>query len=320
MQKINQFKPAWWLKNRHLQSCYSSLLPYRAKTPLRWEELILPDGDFLDVAWAGKAKGPLAILLHGLEGSVYSHYIQLLLDELVSRGWQAAVMHYRTCSGRINRLPQSYNGGDVRDLTFFIKTVAKRFPDVPLYAVGFSLGGNILIHYLAKQQDSPLTAVAAISTPYEMNKSADYLAGFYQKMLLKSMKKKVLDKIQAGISMPCSAKEVANIKNLRQFDAMLTAPLYGYPTVDDYYYEASCRFILHQIKHPLLIIHALDDPFIPVNSVPQSKELASNTIIEISDKGGHVGFITGGFPWNPNYWLKSRIMNYLEECQRKNNR
>lgn len=313
MRKDTDFLPAWWLPNRHLQSCYSSIFSYRANVTLRWEEMILPDGDFIDIVWAGKTDDPIVILLHGLEGSVYSHYIQLMLDSLVKSNWQAVVMHYRTCSGRINRLPQSYNGGDIRDLTYLIKSVTTRYPESPLFAVGFSLGGNILIHYLANNKETSLQAAVAVSTPFELNKSADYLAGFYQRFLLRSMKHKVNRKIGAGISMPVTSIDLQHIHSLREFDSKITAPLYGYQTVEDYYDTASCRYELHKIKKPLLIIHALDDPFIPVYSVPEAHELGNETTLEVSPYGGHVGFIAGETPWRPVYWVKERIMHFLNE-------
>lgn len=313
MRKDVHFSPAWWLPNRHLQSCFSSIFSYRADVDLRWEEMILPDGDFIDVVWAGKPDAPIVILLHGLEGSVYSHYIQLMLDALVKDGWQAVVMHYRTCSGRINRLPQSYNGGDIRDLIYLIKSITKRFPQLPLYAVGFSLGGNILMHYLARNHDSPLQSAVAVSTPFELSKSADYLVGFYQRFLLRTMKYKVKRKIKAGIGMPVTLAELEQIYSLREFDSKITAPLSGYQHVEDYYDEASCRYLLANITHPLLIIHALDDPFIPEYSVPEATELGADTILELSNQGGHVGFITGDIPWRPVYWVKDRIMQYLNK-------
>lgn len=311
MRKQSDFKPAWWLTNRHLQSCFSSILPYRARITLDWEELILPDGDFIDVAWAGPEDRPLIILLHGLEGSVNSHYIQLMIDSLVAHGWRLAVMHYRTCSGRINRLPQSYNGGDVTDLSYFMNILRERFPNKTFYAIGFSLGGNLLMHYLAKHPKPPIRAAIAVSIPYEMNKSADHLPSFYQHVLLRSMKAKVFEKIKLGYQMPVSLRQLKSISNLRQFDTMITAPLYGYPTVEHYYEAASCRYILKFIQQPTLILHALDDPFVPPETVPFAHELSSYTILEVSNKGGHVGFIAGGTPLQPRYWLQLRILQYL---------
>ena len=90
--KQNEFRPPWWLSNRHMQSCVNALFKPAAKTLLSWEQLELPDGDFIDLCWSGPRDAPIVVLLHGLEGSVDSHYIQLMLDALVADGWQVVVM------------------------------------------------------------------------------------------------------------------------------------------------------------------------------------------------------------------------------------
>lgn len=311
IKKKNSFQPAWWLANKHLQSCYSTIIPYRATTPLRWEELDLPDGDFIDIVWAGPENAPMVLLLHGLEGSINSHYIQLMLDVLVNEGWQVVVMHHRSCSGRLNRLPQGYNGGDTRDLVYLITQLRERHSELPLYAVGFSLGGNVLLHYLSQCPDAEISAAIAVSTPYEMGKSADFLAQFYQRNLLRTMKQKVIDKINNGLLMPVSIDELRPISLMRQFDARVTAPLYDFPSVEDYYHAVSCRPVLKKIKRPALILHSLDDPFVPEETVPDVSELSPSITLEISEKGGHVGFIEGSLPWRPSYWLRRRILDFL---------
>ncbi len=307
-----QFQPAWWLANRHLQSCFTSCFPYRAKVSVRWEELTLPDGDFTDLVWAGKITSPIVILLHGLEGSVNSHYIQLMMDTLVEDGWQVVLMHYRACSGRINRQSQMYHGGDTKDLNYLIEVLQERHPNLPIHAAGFSLGGNILLHYVANNISAPIKSVVVVSAPYELDKSAVQLSMFYQRIILRSMKRKVTKKIKRGMEMPITRAELKHIKNLREFDDAVTAPLYGYKSAKEYYDEVSSRHLLKNIQHQTLIIHALDDPFVPYQTVPNKDELSPSITLELSKGGGHVGFISGGpVPGTHHYWLKDRIREFL---------
>lgn len=312
MRIESEFEPAWWLNNRHVQSMFASFFPYRAKTKIRWEELRYPDGDFTDIVWAGDPDDPVVVLLHGLEGSFNSHYIQIMIDTLVRDGWQVVVMHYRTCSGRLNRLPQAYNGGDVKDIEYLIEVIAERYPDREINLVGFSLGGSLIIHYLSKHSDAPVHAAVAVSTPYELDKSSLYLMTVYHQVLLRSLRKKTKEKIRAGIEMPVTAQDLRQMRSLRDFDRAVTAPLYGYDSLEEYYHDVSVRPMLKHVKHPLLIIHAMDDPFIPPETVPADSELAEKTILEISPSGGHVGFIAGGFA-RPKYWLQDRIHQFLRE-------
>lgn len=314
MVEQQSFEPPWWLRNKHVQSIYASVIKQRSTVDLRWEELTLPDGDFIDLAWAGPAPvdAPVLILLHGLEGSVYSHYIQEMLNLFVAKDWRIVVMHFRSCGGRLNRLPKFYDGVRIDDLKAVVDHVSNRFSNVPVFSMGFSLGGSILMRYLAKTQDSPLKAGIAVSMPFDFAKSADYLVPFYQRVLLRSLKRKLETKIEMGHELPVSAAELKKLSNLRTFDALITAKMNNYESVDQYYADASTRGLLKDIEHPSLLLHAMDDPFVPPNSIPDQKELSKHTRMEVSQHGGHMGFIKGGLPWKPSYWFAQRITGFFD--------
>jgi len=307
----NQFKPAWWLRNKHLQSCYPVVFPYRRKTEVRWEELQLPDSDFIELAWAGEKNNPLVVLVPGLESSIDFNPIQILVDALVKAGWQVVVMHHRSCGRRMNRLARSYNCLNHEDLSYFMDVLKERFNHQPIRCVGFSLGGNILLHYLRDHLDSLVKASVVISTPFDMEYAADYIPKIYQFRLLLSMKRKAIEKIKSGITMPASIEQIKQVKTIREYDDLITAPLFNFSSSAAYYKAASCRPLLKDIQHPTLILHAMDDPFVPPNTVPKPNELSSSVTLEISEKGGHIGFIKGYLPGRPRYWLKERVLDYL---------
>ncbi len=136
----NSFKPAWWLFNRHLQTWASKCRP-SAKLLLVRERVELPDGDFIDLDWVNKeAKGPMILLLHGLEGSVQSSYIMGMLNSISRHGWRGVAMNFRGCSGESNRMPCLYHSGETKDLEYIVTLLRKREPYVFLVAVGFCLG------------------------------------------------------------------------------------------------------------------------------------------------------------------------------------
>lgn len=293
-----------------------TIFSYKAAARVTWEELTLPDGDFIDIVWAGKSHDKTVILLHGLEGSIDSYYIQLMMDKLVAEGAQVVVMHYRGCGGRINRLPKAYHGGDTLDFAYLVRLLRQRFAHHKIYAVGFSLGGNILLHYLADDAKAPIDRAVVVSTAYEMNRSADFLLPMYQHSLLATMIDKVAEKIKLGYRMPVTLEQLKPIKTIRHFDALITAPLFHFRSVEEYYQACSCRTVLHKIQHPTLIIHAKDDPFVPVDSIPRENELSNQITFELNEKGGHLGFITGGWFWAPESYLPDRIVNFLFKHQK----
>jgi len=133
----SEFKPAWWCRQRHLQTLYPTLFRTKIPLTLRNEQFELPDGDFIDLCWIEeKQTGPIIILLHGLEGSVDSPYINGLLKSIKDARWQGVLMHFRGCSGRHNRLSRSYHSGETGDLHTFITELKSRFPDREIAAIG----------------------------------------------------------------------------------------------------------------------------------------------------------------------------------------
>lgn len=277
----------------------------------------LPDGDFIDLAWTSNVSGPIVIVLHGLEGSVRSHYVSNLLNVLEHNGMRGVLMHFRNCSEEPNRMTISYTAGETRDLAYLVDQLKQREPETPLAAVGFSLGGNVLLKWLGENgNNTPIHAAVGISVPYELAKAADtFTKGFsqtYQWYLLRNMRFSYLKKFLQNPP-PLKIENLKALKTMWEFDDQITAPLHGYANVNDYYSQASSRQYLKDIKVPTLLLHALDDPFMTPDSVPTETELSPCVTLELSDKGGHVGFINGDYPWAPNYWLEKRITAYLKQ-------
>lgn len=317
----NQFKPAWWLRNPHLQTLWAALLRPKIKLSIRSERLELADGDFLDLAWVGGGSGPRVLILHGLNGSIGSPYARGILQAINNRGWRGVFMHFRGCSGEPNRLAQSYHSGETRDLQAVITELIHREPNSPLFAIGYSLGGNVLLKWLGEIGESgiknPLKAAVAVSIPFELAKTAEHLkTGFsrlYQWHLLRELsashhrKFKDLPKLSA-----INDVDVTQLKTFWEFDNAITAPLHGFKNADDYYEKSSSRQYLAKIKTPTLILHARNDPFTTLNALPEVHEVSKHVSLELSEDGGHVGFVSGKYPWKPIYWLEERIMDYLE--------
>jgi predicted alpha/beta-fold hydrolase len=120
----SKFRPAWWLPGPHLQTLYPSLLRRRGVAPLRRQRMELPDGDFIDIDWTATAGSPRILVLHGLEGSLDSHYSGALLALLARHGYRAGLMYFRGRSGEPNRLARSYHSGDTADLDFVVRSLA----------------------------------------------------------------------------------------------------------------------------------------------------------------------------------------------------
>ncbi|HLD64793.1 MAG TPA: hydrolase [Pseudomonas sp.] len=321
----NRFQPAWWLPGPHLQTVWSAFCRQPPVLARQRERLWLADGDFLDLDWFGphEADAPLVLALHGLSGSSNSLYVLGLQQRLAAQGWASVALNWRGCSGEPNLLPRGYHSGASDDLAAVIAHLRAQRPLAPLHAVGYSLGGNVLLKHLGESgADCALQGAVAVSVPFRLDHCADRmglgLSRFYQAHFMRAMVGYLRDKQQRfqheGQHERLAALQgLGGLEDMRtfwQFDGRFTAPLHGYSDAEDYYRRASSRYFLGEIRVPTLLIQAADDPFVFAHSVPERHELAADTQMELHARGGHVGFIEGT-PRRPGYYLERRIPAWL---------
>jgi predicted alpha/beta-fold hydrolase len=313
------FRPHPALPGPHLQTMLPALLRPRPRLAMRRERLELPDGDFVDLGWSGAGAGPLAILLHGLTGGLDSKYLRGLGRHLIARGWRTVALQHRGAGPVPNRLPRCYNQGDTSDFLHLCALLRQREPRTPLFAVGWSLGANILLKALGEQGTAaPVDGAVAVSVPFDLAACAEHMrhgfARVYQNNLLEALRQSVLRK-HGPVKVPPGVDLAAALtaRDFFDYDDAYTAPINGYRDAADYYARASCRQYLGAIRRPTLILHAADDPFMVPAVVPQAGELAPPVRLELSARGGHVGFVAAGRGGWPVCWLERRIPEYLDQ-------
>lgn len=316
MNTSSNFKSPWWLPGGHLQTIWPSIVKRKCTIKLKRERLILPDGDFIDLDWTvGKETSPLVIIMHGLEGSVDSNYAKGMLCALKKAGLQPLLMHFRGCSGEHNTAIRSYHAGETTDFKHLVQVLKKRFPSRPIAAVGFSLGGNVLLKYLGESQsDAPICCAVAVSPPFLLNRFADRIqrgfSSIYQKRLLSQLKKKLLDK-NKQTKLPIDIDKIQHIKTFWEFDNLITAKIHHFKNSENYYKNSSSFYYIQNIKTPTLILHASNDPFLYPDAIPDPSKLPPQVQLELQKSGGHMGFMTGPIPWKPKYWLEDRAPRFI---------
>lgn len=318
MLTTSEFKPAFWLRNPHAQTLFASQLRALPALKVEAERLELDDGDFIDLSWLpdnGLASdAPLIVVLHGLNGSLESKYARGLLRRIAAHGVRGVLLHFRGAA-KPNRLARSYHSGETGDLGLLLERLRERYPRAPLGAVGYSLGGNVLLKYLGEQgADSPLSCAVAVSVPYDLASCAYAMqrgmSRLYQAHLINGMRGIVEAKARDGlIGQPLP--DLRRLRDFPSFDNAVTAPLNGFDDAHDYYKRASSRSFLGKIRTPTLVLHARDDPFMAPDVVPGADELSDAIRFELSENGGHVGFVSAGRFGAPVYWLEQRIPRYL---------
>ena len=318
------YQAAPWLPGRHAQTIWPLLI----KGPLpryrreRWET---PDGDFIDLDWIDGMPGtPCVALFHGLEGSSRSHYARRLMHAAAQRGWHGVVVHFRGCSGEPNRLPRAYHSGDSAEIDWILR----RLRDIghpALFAAGVSLGGNALLKWLAEQGAAAadvVDAAASISAPLDLAAAHLALSSGFNLVYARHFLRTLIPAARAKAGRfpgRFDLRRAESARTLRDFDDAVTAPLHGFLGADDYYARSSAGPLLASISTPTLLLHAANDPFLPIAAIPRRERLPAAVTLEIHRHGGHVGFVHDAPPGRID-WLPQRLLAHFSGPQPESGR
>ncbi|MDT8339894.1 MAG: alpha/beta fold hydrolase [Longimicrobiales bacterium] len=319
------FRPPVWARNPHLQTLAGKYLRPEPDLPLGRERWETADGDFLDLDFLPDGGGPVVLVLHGLEGHTRRRYMLNTFSVLGAAGFACVGLNFRSCSGEPNRTPRAYHSGETGDLALVMERLRARFPNRALAVVGFSLGGNMLLKYLGERGHDPPAlpsragplpdAAVAVSVPFDLAAGADLLGRSamgraYTRYFLSSLREKARRKAHLlRDHVPLDALE--RVRTLRGFDDLLTAPVHGFRDADDYYARCSSGPFLPAIRTPTLVLHAVDDPFLPATCIPRAA-LTSNPWLHpvLPERGGHVGFVRGSVR-RPHFWGEAATVGFL---------
>lgn len=322
------FDPPRWLRNPHIQTMLGATMPRRFRYGWsRWEPLEISlgkDGRILtEVSWqAGdRRQAPALILFHGLEGSARSHYLLGLSKKAYVSGFHTVRVNMRNCGQTEHLTPTLYCAGLSQDVGSVIDHLREDAGIEAIYALGVSLGGNVVLKFLGEQGaegNKFLRAAAALSPPIDLAAGARRIDErgnwIYRRHFVASLIRRVRRKAELfpGIA---DMERVERIRTIYEFDDVVTAPHFGYGRADDYYRLASSGPLLRNIRVPTLIIQAMDDPMIPFEPF-RTSGIEKNPALRLiaTRHGGHTGFVTIRRPHPADfdvYWAESRIVEFL---------
>ncbi|KAL7268437.1 hypothetical protein RUND412_008946 [Rhizina undulata] len=254
---------------------------------------------------------PMLIALHGLSGGSHELYLRAVLAPLVSKeaGFTACVVNARGCALSKITTNQLFNARFTEDIRETVKFLRKTFPNRPLFAVGFSLGANILTNYLGEEGDNCVLKAAVIcSNPWNLEVSSKALhrtwlgSEVYSKVMGGNLRQKLQSDTRIDVEL------IRKGKYLYEFDRDLTARVFGYPTVGAYYRDASSIDNLLKVRVPTFILHAQDDPIAVDEAVPYD-EVAANPycFMATTPGGGHLSW----FEWNGDRWFPRPVRMHI---------
>lgn len=317
-----RYRPAWWLPGGHAQTIWGKFARRRPLLPYVREILPTPDGDAIETLTISTTPtAPRVLLLHGLEGTIDSHYVGGIMSAAVARGWNATVMFFRGCGSVPNTAPRFYHSGETTDVALIYETLRDRWSGARWFTVGVSLGANVMLKWLGEQGAACTVAGAvAISTPFDLEAGTQAIStGFsrvYDRNFFGTLSRKALAKLDRYPGL-FDRERLLRARTVYEFDDAVTAPVHGFANAHDYYSKSSSVGFLSRIQVPTLLLSASDDPFLMPSVLPQVRQIARGNpalTLQIEPRGGHVGFVGGTWPWSATYYAENRAMRFLSQA------
>lgn len=319
-----------WLSNCHVQTVAGNYWRRRHNLPEPTVELVevAPAHDGLPAShvlchchWQPenvRAQRLTVLLLHGLEGSSDSHYVRGNASKAWRAGCNVVRMNMRNCGGTEALSPGLYHCGLSGDIGCVLEYFVQRHGLHSVAAVGYSMGGNVVLRYAGELGANPpayLKAVVGVSPSMDLSPSASALHFWqnriYERVFLRGLARRYREKAKLfpGLYDPNAARQ---LKSLRDFDGRIVARYCGYADAEDYYTQTSASAVADKISVPALIIHSLDDPFIRMTAATHAKLLANPyvTLLETTH-GGHCAFLGAGSADSDGYWAETTLLSFL---------
>lgn len=320
---LTTFAPRRGLVNGHLQTIVGNFLPRPAFT-LRFAtdavEVDPADGSrvLCHAHWhsgSDMARRLTLVLVHGLEGSSDSRYIQGLTMRAWAAGCNVVRMNMRNCGDSDALTPTLYHSGLSGDVGAVVDHYTSQFGLTRVALVGYSMGGNLVLKLAGEWgRRAPLCALATVCPVIDLAAGSDALHEpanrIYEWHFLRRLMRRFRRKA-ALFPARYQTRGIGPVRSLREFDDKIVAPCCGFRDADDYYYRVASARVIDRIATPSLILRALDDPFIRVTPETRTAILANPQIRMVeTSHGGHCAYLCA-HPGDEIHWAESTVIRYL---------
>lgn len=249
------------------------------------------------------------VLLHGLEGGGNAGYIVSMAWHALEMGFIAHRFHMRTCGGTEQLCKTLYHAGLTSDLRSFLEQTSHEGRRLPVFLIGFSLGGNVALKMAGELGETELIqGVCAISTPIDLAACARRIGqpdnALYERRFVSRMRQRLIGTGRY------TAEDFRGLRSIYDIDDRITAPSFGFGTADRYYETQSAIRFLNGIRVPGLLIQAKDDTFIPFE-IFTDPVIAANPHLKLlaTDHGGHLGFLARG---GQRFWVDDAALGFVK--------
>lgn len=256
--------------------------------------------------------GAVLILIHGLTGSEASPYMLTTARHFLSLGHPVLRLNLRAAGPSRAVCGDIYYAGRSQDFRAVLRLLPAGLTARGLVAVGFSLGGNMLLKYLGEEgAAAPLRAAVTVCAPIDLSLTCRHMLRsrnrLYQRYIIGQMKREATG---AGARLTDDERAaILGSANVWEYDDRFIAPRHGFAGAEDYYERNKALAFMPAVGVPTLVIAAADDPWIPV-SIYRSFDWSANPSLVplLAAGGGHVGFHAAG---SPTPWHDRAIERFM---------
>jgi predicted alpha/beta-fold hydrolase len=260
---------------------------------------------------------PTVVLWHGIEGSTSSIYMLGTAHKAFRAGFNVVRVNLRNCGGTEHLTPTLYHGGLSEDLGAVVNELIESDGLSRLFLLGFSLGGNLVLKLAGEYGDDPppeMLGVCAVSPSVDLSASVDSINQssnwIFHQDFLRRLRNRIYTKKRLYPDL-YDTSEIQLVRTIRDFDDRFTAVAHGFANAEDYYQKASSIHLIDRIRIPTLIIHAEDDPFIPLTPLLQASVSDNPYILLVTtERGGHVAFVAEEPDNEDRFWAENRVVEF----------
>lgn len=287
------------------------------------EVLVLPDGGTVSLVWThrvGGGKG-VVLILPGLNNSSDTPYIQQASHSLHRKGFSTVVLNYRGVGGRPLNSLRVGCADSWLDFPSVLAHIRKRYTSARMFALGFSMGGGMLVRYLGEHAAlCAIEAAVAVSAPLNFTYNARFLEnGFLQRLVnfamtlpIKVSMYKQRTWLEKSAAKGVDKWAILRALSLREIEERSICLLHGYKDAEEYYSKNDGGAVLDRVAVPLLIVTSDDDPVVQADLTPMDKVRDNpNVILAVTRSGGHLGWTNKGLSLGPSTWLDSVCTQFL---------
>ncbi len=321
--EMEKFEPHALLRNGHAMTIAAAFARRKFDLPQAEDRLfqVEPESRILGRChWQpGKAREvPVIAILHGLEGSSDSNYVRGIAEKAYRLGYHAVRLNQRNCGGTEALTPTLYNSGMSGDYRAVLEELSNGDGFQQIFFAGYSMGGNLMTKMAGEFGDAApkaLRGVCVVCPAMDLGACADALElrenYFYQRHFVKGLMARYARKAEL-FPERYPKNGFGAVRSVREFDDKITAPQFGFRDAQDYYDAVGAKKVVAQVRVPMLMIAAQDDPFVPFELF-RCANPGQNPAIHFAtpEHGGHCGFISNR-RGAERFWAEQRIIEFCE--------